>query len=452
VALSYREVGDKVLRAMVRPGPVYTALLGLCVSLAIFGGISWAYQIEKGMGVSIKTNPAHWTMYIATFVFWVGIAHSGTLISAILFLLRSRWRTSIFRASEAMTVFAVMTAGLFPLIHLGRVWRLYYLFPYPNQRELWPNFKSPLIWDVFAITTYLTISAVFFFVGMIPDLAVVRDRARGWRKRIYTVLSCGWRGSDREWNNYLSAYILFAGLATPLVISVHSVVSWDFAMSIVPGWHSTIFAPYFVAGAIHSGLALVLTLLIPLRRILHCEDLITVRHIESMAKVIILTGLIVGYAYVLEFFLAWYSGNAAEYGVFVSRATGELAWMFWLMVAFNAVLPLALFWRKVRRNLTLLFLMSILINVGMWFERFVIIVTSLSHEYLPHGWGGVSLWGTGTFHWVDLGIVVGSFGWFFMWFLLFLKTLPWIAITETREALPVPAGGTTPGGTTEAAP
>jgi Ni/Fe-hydrogenase subunit HybB-like protein len=448
--LTYRDVADKVLRAMTRPGPIYTALLGMCVSLVILGGVAWAYQIQTGIGVSVKTNPVGWSLYITTFVFWVGIAHSGTLISAILFLLRARWRTSIFRSAEAMTVIAVMTAGLFPFIHLGRVWRVYYLLPYPNQRELWPNFKSPLIWDVFAITTYFTISAIFFFIGMIPDLAVIRDRAQGWRKRIYTVLSLGWRGSDGEWKNYLSAYVLFAGLATPLVISVHSVVSWDFAMSIVPGWHTTIFAPYFVAGAIHSGFAMVLTLLIPLRRILQCEELITRRHLESMAKVIILTGLIVGYAYGLEFFLAWYGGNKAEYDVFVYRATGHYAVEYWIMVTCNALLPLAFLFKKVRTSLVALFLLSILINVGMWFERFVIIVTSLSHEYLPHGWGEIHLYAAGEWKWVDLAIVAGSFGWFFMWFLLFIKTLPWIAITEVREGLH--AHGSPRGGAKEAAP
>ena len=449
--LTFRDVGDKVLRAMTRPGPIYTALLGLCVSLVVFGGIAWAYQIEHGMGVSVKTNPVGWALYITTFVFWVGIAHSGTLISAILFLLRARWRTSIFRSAEAMTVFAVMTAGLFPFIHLGRVWRVYYVMPYPNQRELWPNFKSPLVWDVFAISTYLTISAVFFLIGMIPDLAVIRDRASGWRKKIYTVLSFGWRGSDREWKNYLSAYVLFAGLATPLVISVHSVVSWDFAMSIVPGWHTTIFAPYFVAGAIHSGFAMVLTLLIPLRRILQCEDLIKVRHLENMAKVIVLTGLIVGYAYGIEFFLAWYGGNQAEYDVFIYRATGDYAIQYWIMVTCNAILPLLFLLRKIRTSLVALFLLSILINVGMWFERFVIIVTSLAHDYLPHGWGGIHLFAAGEWRWVDLAIVAGSFGWFFMWFLLFLKTLPWIAITEVREGMHA-AGHRKARGAGEAAP
>jgi molybdopterin-containing oxidoreductase family membrane subunit len=432
--LTYRDVADKVLRAMTRPGPIYTVLLGLCLSSVVAAGIAWLYQIETGIGVTIKNNPVGWALYITTFVFWVGIAHSGTLISAILFLLRARWRTSIFRASEGMTVIAVMTAGLFPLIHLGRLWRVYYMLPYPNQRELWPNFKSPLVWDVFAISTYFTISAIFFFIGMIPDLAVVRDRATGWRKRLYNILSFGWRGSDRQWTNWLQAYVLFAGLATPLVISVHSVVSWDFAMSVVPGWHTTIFAPYFVAGAIHSGFAMVLTLMIPLRRILKVEELITLKHLENMAKVIILTGLIVGYAYGVEFFLAWYSGNQAELDVFIYRATGDYAVTYWIMVSCNALIPLAFFWKKVRTNLWALFVISILINVGMWFERFVIIVTSLSHDYLPHTWSSNL-----DLHWTDTTIMIGSFGWFFMWFLLFLRTLPWISIAEVREGLHPPA-------------
>jgi Ni/Fe-hydrogenase subunit HybB-like protein len=431
-ALTNRSIADQVLRAMSRPGPLYTALLGLCVSLVVAGGIAWVYQIETGIGVAVMNNPVGWGLYITNFVFWVGIAHSGTLISAILFLLHARWRTSIFRSAEAMTVFAVMTAGLFPLIHLGRVWRFYYLFPYPNQRQLWPNFKSPLIWDVFAISTYFAVSAIFFFVGMIPDLAVVRDRARGWRKRLYTVLSFGWRGSDREWRSWQSAYILFAGLATPLVISVHSVVSWDFAMSSIPGWHTTIFAPYFVAGAIHSGFAMVLTLLIPLRRIFGAEDLITRRHLESMAKVIILTGLIVGYSYALEFFLAWYSGNRTEFDLFVYRATGNYAVEYWTMVTCNAVLPLLFFVRRIRTSLVALFVISILINVGMWLERFVLIVTSLAHDFLPHAWSSPL-----AFHWTDTTIVVASFGWFFMWFLLFLRTLPWVPIAEAREDLHV---------------
>lgn len=430
--LTYRNVADKVLRAISIPGKGYTALLGLSVALVFVGISTWTYQVQTGVGITVKNNPVGWALYITTFVFWVGIAHSGTAISAILFLLRARWRTTIFRTAEAMTLFAVATAGMFPMIHLGRLWRFYYLLPYPNQRDLWPNFKSPLAWDMVAITTYLTISATFLFVGMIPDLAVIRDRSKGLKKLIYGLLAMGWRGSDREWRNYLKAYILFAGLATPLVISVHSVVSWDFAVSIVPGWHTTIFAPYFVAGAIHSGFAMVLTLLIPLRKIFKVEDLITIRHLEAMAKVIILTGLIVGYAYGTEFFIAWYSGNNFEYDVFVYRATGDFAVAYWIMVICNSVIPLLFFVKKFRTSLVWLFAISILVNIGMWFERFVIIVTSLSHDYLPHAWGTIEL------HWADILMLVGSFGWFFMWILLFLRTMPWIAIAEVREILPPP--------------
>jgi molybdopterin-containing oxidoreductase family membrane subunit len=334
-----------------------------------------------------------------------------------------------------MTLFAVATAGLFPIIHLGRLWRFYYLFPYPNQRDLWPNFKSPLAWDMVAITTYATISATFLYVGMIPDLAVIRDRSTGLKKMLYGLLSMGWRGSDQEWRNYLKAYVLFAGLATPLVISVHSVVSWDFAVSVVPGWHTTIFAPYFVAGAIHSGFAMVITLLIPLRRIFRVEDLITMRQLEAMAKVIILTGLIVGYAYGVEFFIAWYSGNETELSVFIYRATGEYAIPFWIMVLCNVGVPILFFWKKIRTNLVWLFSLSIFINVGMWFERFNIIVTSLAHDWMPHNWGRLELSP------IDLMMLAASFGWFFMWVLLFLRTMPWIAIAEVRETLPPPRKG-----------
>jgi molybdopterin-containing oxidoreductase family membrane subunit len=431
--LTYRNVADKVLRAISLPGPAYKALLGLCVALVIMAASTWTYQAHTGVGVTVKNNPVGWALYITTFVFWVGIAHSGTAISAILFLLRAKWRTSIFRTSEAMTLFAVATAGLFPIIHLGRLWRFYYLFPYPNQRDLWVNFKSPLAWDMVAIGTYFTISATFLFVGMIPDLAVVRDRSTGLRKLFYGLLSLGWHGSAREWRNYLKAYIIFAGLATPLVISVHSVVSWDFAVSIVPGWHTTIFAPYFVAGAIHSGFAMVLTLLIPLRKVFRVEDLITRRQLEQMAKVIILTGLIVGYAYGTEFFVAWYSGNDVELDTFIYRATGDYAAAYWIMVTCNSIIPLLFFFKKVRTNIVLLFFISILVNVGMWFERFVIIVTSLSHDYLPHAWGTIEI------HWPDMLMLIGSFGWFLMWILIFLRTMPWIAVAEVREALPPPA-------------
>ncbi|MBI3087108.1 MAG: polysulfide reductase NrfD, partial [candidate division NC10 bacterium] len=363
-----------------------------------------------------------------------GIAHSGTLISAILYLFRARWRTAVYRSAEAMTVFAIMTAGLFPLIHLGRPWYFYWLLPYPNQRNLWPNFQSPLLWDVVAIGTYMTVSVTFFFIGLIPDLATARDQATGWRRLFYGILSLGWRGSDREWRHYRSGYLFFAALATPLVVSVHSVVSWDFAMSIVPGWHSTIFAPYFVAGAIHSGLAMVITILLPLRRIFRLEAYLLPRHFENLAKLIIVTGLIVGYAYLVEFFLAWYSGNVYEHAVFLDRATGHYAPEFWIMVTFNAVLPLLFFIRRVRTSPAWLLGISLGINIGMWFERFVIIVASLAHSYIPFSWGLYRP------TWVELSITAGSFAWFLFWFLLFAKFLPSVSMTEVKEQIPEEAG------------
>jgi Ni/Fe-hydrogenase subunit HybB-like protein len=329
-------------------------------------------------------------------------------------------------------VFAVATAGMYPLIHLGRVWVAYWTFPFPNEMLLWPNFKSPLIMDVVAISTYLTVSATFFLIGLIPDIAAVRDKVTGLRKKIYSILSFGWHGTDEQWRHYGRAYLFFAALATPLVISVHSVVSWDFALSLVPGWHSTIFAPYFVAGAIHSGLAMVITLLIPMRKIFKVEKLITMKNLESMAKVILLTGLIVGYAYAIEFFLAWYSGNPYELAVFKWRASGDYAPAFWIMVSCNSIIPLLFFFKKIRTNIFWLLVISILINVGMYFERYVIIVTSLSHDFLPFAWGNYSP------TWVEITISIGSWGFFLMLFFLFAKFLPSISITEVKEILPLP--------------
>src|SRR5690606_16690490 len=300
---SYEEVNRDVLKLLGRPGRGYFILLAAAIALVALGGFAWAVQIYLGIGMSWLRNPVGWGAYITTFVFWVGIAHSGTLISAILYLFRARWRQSIYRAAEAMTVFAVLTAGLFPIIHLGRPWVFYYLLPYPNQRELWPNFRSPLLWDVFAVSTYLTVSATFFYIGMIPDIAAARDATTvPWRKKLYSILSLGWRGTHGEWKHFTRAYLYLAALATPLVLSVHSVVSWDFAMSIVPGWHTTIFAPYFVAGAIFSGLAMVITLLVPIRKIFRLEEYFTIKHFDAMSKLILLTGLIVTYAYATEYF------------------------------------------------------------------------------------------------------------------------------------------------------
>jgi Ni/Fe-hydrogenase subunit HybB-like protein len=375
-----------------------------------------------------------WGAYITTFVFWVGIAHSGTLISAILFLFRAKWRQSIYRAAEAMTVFGVMTAGLYPLIHLGRAWHAYWLFPYANQRMLWPNFRSPLVWDVFAVTTYFTVSSLFFILGLIPDIAAARDQSKPGtlRKAFYTATSFGWRGTDRQWHHFGTAYLFLAALATPLVLSVHSVVSWDFAMSIVPGWHATIFAPYFVAGAIFSGVAMVITLMVPIRKVFKLEAYLTVRHFDAMAKLVLLTGIIVFYAYLNEFFMAWYSAEDPERRVFWERLFGHYWWATWIMLICNGLVPVMLWFKRVRHSIAALFVLTLFVNIGMWFERYVIIVTSLSTEYMPFAWGVYRPSVT------EMGIVIGTFGWFFFWFLLFIRLLPPVAIAEIKEVLPPP--------------
>jgi len=429
-ALRLRKVDDDVLRTMGRPGPLYVGGLALALVLVALGGYTWLYQMAVGLGVTGYSPPMMWAVYITNFVFWVGIAHSGTLISAILYLLRARWRTAVARAAEAMTVFAVMTAGLFPIVHLGRPWLFFWLLPYPNERELWINFRSPLVWDVFAVTTYFTVSALFLYLGLVPDLAVVRDRSSGLRARLYGLASLGWQGSGSQWRHYNALYGFFAALATPLVVSVHSVVSWDFAMAIAPGWHSTIFAPYFVAGAIFSGLAMVLTILIPMRRLYGLEEYVTLEHFESLAKLIIATSLIVGYSYATEAFVAWYRGSDYERNTFFDRATGAYAPFFWTMLTCNVLLPMLLFARGVRRNLTALFVISLAINVGMYLERFVIIVSSLAHGVAPGTWRGLY-----QPTWVEIAITVGSFAWFSMFFLLFVKLLPVLPISELKETL-----------------
>jgi len=429
-ALRLRKVDDDVLRTMGRPGPLYVGGLALALVLVALGGYTWLYQMAVGLGVTGYSPPMMWAVYITNFVFWVGIAHSGTLISAILYLLRARWRTAVARAAEAMTVFAVMTAGLFPIVHLGRPWLFFWLLPYPNERELWINFRSPLVWDVFAVTTYFTVSALFLYLGLVPDLAVVRDRSSGLRARLYGLASLGWQGSGSQWRHYNALYGFFAALATPLVVSVHSVVSWDFAMAIAPGWHSTIFAPYFVAGAIFSGLAMVLTILIPMRRLYGLEEYVTLEHFESLAKLIIATSLIVGYSYATEAFVAWYRGSDYERNTFFDRATGAYAPFFWTMLTCNVLLPMLLFARGVRRNLTALFVISLAINVGMYLERFVIIVSSLAHGVAPGTWRGLY-----QPTWVEIAITVGSFAWFSTFFLLFVKLLPVLPISELKETL-----------------
>ncbi len=413
----------------LQPGRIYFAALAFCLLGIAWGVWSWTQQVYNGLAVTGLHNPVMWGAYITTFVFWVGIAHSGTLISAVLFLFRARWRAAVSRAAEAMTVFAVMTAGLFPIIHLGRPWFFYWLLPYPNQRDLWVNFRSPLLWDVFAVGTYLTVSALFFYLGLVPDLAVLRDNSTGWRRRIFAIASLGWSGSTREWKHFNSSYLFMAALATPLVVSVHSVVSWDFAVAIVPGWHSTIFAPYFVAGAIFSGLAMVLTLIIPARKILHLEDYVTAHHLENVAKLILVSSLIVSYAYLIEFFFAWYSENPYEQTVFMSRAVGDYAPFFWLMVVCNCLAPLLFFIPSARRNIALLFVVSLMINVGMWMERFVIIAGSLARQF------NVTTWGDYGPSWVEWSILFGSLCWFLFWFLLFIRHLPAIPIAEVKETM-----------------
>ncbi len=428
----FHSVTEVVSGVIERPAPRgWWAALGL--SLAALGGLAvgvpWLFW--EGIGVWGLNVPVGWAWDITNFVFWVGIGHAGTLISAILLLFRQRWRTSINRAAEAMTIFAVMCALTYPGIHVGRVWVAYWMLPLPNQMGTWPNFRSPLLWDVFAVSIYGTVSALFWFVGLVPDLATQRDRSRTKLKRwIYGALALGWRGSQRHWRHYEVAYLVLAGLATPLVLSVHSIVSMDFAVSQLPGWHTTIFPPYFVAGAIFSGFAMVVTLMVICRWAFGLQQIITLRHFDYMAKVILATGLMVGYAYGVEFFTAWYSANRFELDVFRNRAFGDYAWAYWTMVTCNVLVPQVLWSARARRSLPVLFVVSILINVGMWFERFVIIVTSLHHDFLPSSWAYFrpTVW--------DVACLVGGFGLFFTLFCLFVRFAPMVAAAELKTVLP----------------
>jgi Ni/Fe-hydrogenase subunit HybB-like protein len=402
------------------------SVIVMCIGAAMI-----AYQVSAGVGVWGLMVPVAWAWDITNFVWWIGIGHAGTLISAILCLLRQRWRTSINRAAEAMTIFAVMCAGIFPAFHVGRVWFAYWLFPIPNANAVWPQFRSPLLWDVFAVSTYFTVSLLFWYMGMIPDLATMRDRARTKiRQVMYGIFALGWTGSNRHWWNYEKAYLLLAGLSTPLVLSVHSIVSFDFAVSQVPGWHTTIFPPYFVAGAIFSGFGMVLTLLLPLRSICKLEDVITIRHVELMCKVLLATGSMVGYAYGMEFFVAWYGGNPYELYAFKNRAFGPYWWSYWAMITCNVISP-HLFWFKwCRTRIWFVFIISIVVNIGMWFERFVIIVTSLHRDYMPANWAYF------TPTWVDIWTYIGTMGLFMTLFLLFVRFLPLINIAEVKAITP----------------
>ncbi len=427
---SFSKLQETVRATHGRPGPGYWFALLVCGSVAGFGGWAYSLIIRNGMYLTGLNRPVGWGNLITDFVFWVGIAHSGTLISAILFLFRAKFRTAVYRVAEMMTVFAVMTAGLYPIFHLGRPWFAFWLFPYPNERLLWPNFRSPLIWDVFAISTYFIVSTVFLLVGVAPDAAALRDTASGWRKKLYTLFAFGWRGTDEQWRHYTRAYLFFAAFATPLVVSVHSVVSWDFAVSVLPGWHSTLFPPYFVAGAILSGVAMVITILIPLRRALHLEEIITMHHFDMLARLIMLTSAIVTYSYATELITALQEpASDPERSTFVYRMTGHYAPLFWLMVTCNCVGPALLFIRRVRSHTSTLLAICIAVNVGMWLERFNIVVTSLSHDRLPFDWR------TYTPSWIEWAMTFGAFGWFFFWFLIGIKLLPSVSIAEMKEEL-----------------
>jgi molybdopterin-containing oxidoreductase family membrane subunit len=431
--VTQKTLNEEVLRLIGIPGPVWWGFFIFDLSVLAVGFLAFRNEIVLGLGVGGWNRPVMWSSYITNFVFWVGIAHCGTLVSAVLYLFRSHFRRAVYRVAEAMTVFGVMTAGLFPLIHTGRPWFGYWLVAYPTQRQIWPNFRSPLEWDVFAVTTYLTISSVFFVVGLMPDCAAARDRAKHpAMKALYQLLSFGWTGTHTQWKHFYGAYLFFAAMCTPLVFSVHSVVSWDFAMAQVPGWHSTLFAPYFVAGAIFSGVALVINLLIVIRRAFHLEHIVTVDHMEKLAKLVMLTSAMVSYSYLTEFFMAWFGPSKLERDVFWFRAFGHYAWAFWIMFTCNVIIPLSLWVKPVRRHMGALFGIAVCVNIGMWFERFNIIVLSLARPIEPAAqtWYRIS--------WTEIAVTAGAFAWFFMFFLVFVRVLPAFSVVEIKETLPFP--------------
>ena len=429
---TFKSVTEKVLEPLEMKLPTWGLILFfvsnslLLLLLGLLGYLFW-----EGTGIWGLNNPVGWGYAIVNFVFWVGIGHAGTLISAVLFLFRQKWRTAINRFAEAMTIFAVICALIFPGVHVGRQWLLYWVFPLPNSMGMWPNFKSPLLWDVFAVSTYFTVSLMFWFVGLVPDFATVRDSAKSKVKQFaYGVLAMGWRGANRHWQHYERAYLILAALATPLVLSVHSIVSFDFAVSQLPGWHTTIFPPYFVAGAIFSGFAMVVSLMVIARQVFNMKSLIRMHHLENMNKIILCTGMLVGYAYGMEFFMAWYSGNEYESFAFINRATGPYAWAYWIMISCNVISPQFFWFKQFRRSIPIMFIISIFVNIGMWFERFVITVTSLHRDFLPSSWDYFKP------TWIDLCTFLGTFGLFFTLFLLFLRFLPMIAIAEVKMGMP----------------
>lgn len=438
---SYKDVSDNISKPVETfPHKLWWAGFSLALALLALLGTEITYLISQGIGIIGINTPVSWGSFIITFVFWIGIGHAGTLISAILYVFRQQWRMAINRSAEAMTIFAVACAGIFPLIHVGRPWLVAFWFlPYPNERgTLWPNFRSPLLWDMFAISTYLITSLVFWYIGLIPDFATIRDRIKesNWwqktRKVVYSALSFGWVGSGRAWSHYESAVMILAGLSMPLVFSVHTIVSFDFATSVIPGWHTTIFPPYFVAGAVFSGFGMVLTLLIVMREVFNFKEYITVKHLENMAKVVTLTGSMVGLAYGTEFFIAWYSGSVFEGFTFLNRAFGPYWWSYWIMISCNVITPQLFWFKKIRTNPVLLWIISIFVNIGMWFERYVIVVTSLHRDYLPSSWDLYIM----TPH--ETGILIGSFGLFFTLFLLYARFFPAVAMAEIKSIIKSP--------------
>ena len=428
---TYHQITEDICSPTERmPGTLW--FIAFAASIALLGVFAFSvfWTVYYGIGSWNLNRTIGWSWDITNFVWWVGIGHAGTLISAILLLFRQKWRTGVNRAAEAMTIFAVICAGQYPLLHVGRIWLVFFIFPYPNTRgPLWVNFNSPLLWDVFAISTYLTVSLLFWYTGLVPDFATIRDRAKGIRKRIYNGLSFGWTGSAKHWQRWEALSLILAGLSTPLVLSVHTIVSFDFATSVIPGWHTTIFPPYFVAGAVFSGFAMVQTLMIITRKVLKLEDYITLEHMESMNKVILVTGTIVGVAYLTELFIAWYSGYVYEQFAFYNRVLGPFYWSYIGMMTCNVLSPQIFWWKKMRRNVFVTFVMSLFVNVGMWFERFVIIATTLARDYIPSSWSYY------TPTWVEIGLFVGTIGLFFTLFLLFTRVAPVVAIAEVKSIL-----------------
>ncbi len=428
---TYHQITEDLCSPTERaPSRAWTMAFIVALSALTFGVICILITIWVGIGTWRLNRTIGWGWDITNFVWWIGIGHAGTLISAILLLFRQKWRTGVNRAAEAMTIFAVICAALFPMIHVGRIWVTFFFFPYPNTRgPVWPNFNSPLLWDLFAISTYFTVSLLFWYTGLVPDFATVRDRAKGLRRKLYNVLSFGWTGAAKHWQRHESLSLVLAGLATPLVLSVHTIVSFDFATSVIPGWHTTIFPPYFVAGAIFSGFAMVLTLMVITRKVLNLQEYITIGHIESMNKIILVTGTIVGVAYLTELFIAWYSGYVYEQFAFFNRALGPYWWAYFGMMTCNVLSPQIFWFKKVRRNVTMTFLMSIFVNIGMWFERFVIIATTLARDYLPSSW---SFYVPSI---VEVGIFIGTLGIFFTFYLIFVRVAPVVAIAEIKHIL-----------------